>query len=326
VGISNNGDGTLAPPETIGRGAMPFLLADIDDDGQPDIIAMDTMASVPAVFWNAGGRFDGSTPLGGLDIPPTQMAVANLDGDGDLDVAASIFEAIHIALQVGPRSFNSFFIKPGAPPLTGLAAADVDGDGDVDLATGVLKEMDGGIGVLLNRGDATAFDGPLFFGGGGFIPVLTTGDYDGDGVPDLAGSKIPLCIDFCEPFSHFTVLRNQTISATSEDANRNGRPDECDPGAFHRGDADGDGTVNLADAVFTLRSLFQGGPQPGCAEAADADNDGSVGVSDPVSVLEFLFRGGPPPAAPGPAPRTCGLDTDPPGSPADLGCAAYTSC
>ena len=112
----------------------------------------------------------------------------------------------------------------------------------------------------------------------------------------------------------------------SLDANRNGRPDECDPGAFHRGDADGDGSVNLADAVFTLRSLFQGGPQPGCAEAADADNDGAVGVSDPVSVLEFLFRGGPPPVAPGQPPGPCGLDTDPPSSPADLGCAAYTSC
>jgi uroporphyrinogen-III synthase len=33
-----------------------------------------------------------------------------------------------------------------------------------------------------------------------------------------------------------------------------------------------------------------------------------------------------PPADPGPPPGPCGLDTDPPGSPADLGCAAYTSC
>ena len=326
VGISNNGNGSLAPPETIGRGAVPFLLADVDADGRPDILAMDIQAGGPAVFWNAAGRFDESTPIGGLGLPPSQMAAADLDGDGDLDVAATIFEAIQVALQVGPRSFTQFPVKPVVPVLSGLAAADVDRDGDVDLATGVLKDTGGSIGIFLNRGDASSFDGPVFFGNEGFSVALTSGDYDRDGSPDLASSMVPPCIDFCEPFGHIAVLRNQTVSATSADANRNGRPDECDPGAFRRGDSDGDGSVSLADAVFTLRGLFQGGPPPGCAESADADNDGSIGVSDPVSVLEFLFRGGPPPAAPGPPPGPCGLDTDPPGSPADLGCAAYASC
>lgn len=95
---------------------------------------------------------------------------------------------------------------------------------------------------------------------------------------------------------------------------------------FHRGDATGEGTLELTDAVRIFGFLFLGGDAPSCAETADANNDAAVDLSDGVSVLNFLFQGGPPPASPGPVSSPCGPDPDEPGSPGDLGCESYAGC
>src|SRR5262249_49573000 len=106
-----------------------------------------------------------------------------------------------------------------------------------------------------------------------------------------------------------------------------GVPDECERRpTFHRGDADGNGALDLTDPVFLLAHLFAGGPAPGCLEAADADNGGSLDVTDAIDLLLYLFLARPPPAAPGPPPAACGADPDAPGSPGDIGCAAYGGC
>ena len=81
---------------------------------------------------------------------------------------------------------------------------------------------------------------------------------------------------------------------------------------FIRGDATGDADLNIADPVYTLNGLFQGG-EIACFDAADANDDATVDISDPVRVLLYLFLGGEPPPPPFPAP---GLDT----TPDELGC------
>jgi len=70
-------------------------------------------------------------------------------------------------------------------------------------------------------------------------------------------------------------------------------------GQFLRGDGNGDGTVNVADAVFTLSYLFSQGAGP-CPDALDANDDGSVDIGDAIYELGFLFSGGPPPPPPFP--------------------------
>ena len=122
------------------------------------------------------------------------------------------------------------------------------------------------------------------------------------------------------------VLTKVTRPPVSRDADRNGVPDECQQRPFHRGDADGDGQVDLTDAVFTLGHLFRGERAPACLEAADANNDARLEITDAIATLEFLFRSGPPPAPPGPSPADCGLDTDASGSAGDIGCGAYGAC
>jgi hypothetical protein len=62
-----------------------------------------------------------------------------------------------------------------------------------------------------------------------------------------------------------------------------------------RGDANGDGQVNLADAVYIVNYLFIGGPPPDPLEAGDANCDGEVNLADAVYIINWLFIGGPPP-------------------------------
>ncbi len=76
-----------------------------------------------------------------------------------------------------------------------------------------------------------------------------------------------------------------------------------------RGDADGNGSIALADVISTLQYLFAGGSAP-CLDALDCNDDGSVALNDVIAGLNYLFSGGQAPAAPFP---DCGWDdTDDP--------------
>ncbi|HVR73403.1 MAG TPA: dockerin type I repeat-containing protein, partial [Planctomycetota bacterium] len=67
---------------------------------------------------------------------------------------------------------------------------------------------------------------------------------------------------------------------------------------LRRSDANGDGKVDVSDAVRILEWLFRGGGQPPCLAAADVTGDVRIDLADPVSLLGFLFLGEPPPPAP----------------------------
>ena len=88
---------------------------------------------------------------------------------------------------------------------------------------------------------------------------------------------------------------------------------------FRRGDRNGDGRFDIADAIGILDTLFRlGGPSP-CEDAADVNDDGTLDISDAVFLLSHQFLGGPPPPSPFPE---CGEDlTDD-----RLTCELYREC
>jgi len=89
---------------------------------------------------------------------------------------------------------------------------------------------------------------------------------------------------------------------------------------FLRGDANGDGSVNLSDTIFLLNSLFLGWNLPSCEDAADTDDSGLLELTDCISAIGFFFLGGMEPPPPGP--YRCGLDPT-----ADLlDCNSYPHC
>jgi hypothetical protein len=64
---------------------------------------------------------------------------------------------------------------------------------------------------------------------------------------------------------------------------------------FIRGDANGDGTITLSDAVFLINYLYKNGPVPDPPAAGDANSDGQTDLGDVVYLLNYLYKGGPPP-------------------------------
>jgi hypothetical protein len=87
-------------------------------------------------------------------------------------------------------------------------------------------------------------------------------------------------------------------------------------GGFRRGDADGNGVIDITDAISSLAFQFLGTFQPPCLDSLDWDDSGAIDLSDPIGGLTFQFLGGAAPPAPG---LTCGEDPTADG----LGCASY---
>jgi hypothetical protein len=91
---------------------------------------------------------------------------------------------------------------------------------------------------------------------------------------------------------------------------------------FRRGDANRDGGMNIADAVYVLQNIFAQGPDILCADAADANDDENLNIADAVYILQNIFAGGAPIPAPGAA--ECGPDpTGKPGGGPDLPACDY---
>ncbi len=75
--------------------------------------------------------------------------------------------------------------------------------------------------------------------------------------------------------------------------------------SFVRGDANGDGFLDISDPVRIGLFVARGVNQLACMAAGDVDDDGSVQISDVVALLTYLFSEGMEPAAPFP---NCGAD------------------
>ena len=87
---------------------------------------------------------------------------------------------------------------------------------------------------------------------------------------------------------------------------------DCGYGSiFIRGDANGDGRVDIADAINIVYNVvpgLQGDPTQYvrilCMDSADVNSDGSMNLADTIFLIDWQFRGGPAPDAPFPL---CGI-------------------
>jgi len=75
-------------------------------------------------------------------------------------------------------------------------------------------------------------------------------------------------------------------------------------GFFMRGDSDFSRQYDISDPIFSLNYLFLGSMSPECLDAADANDDGSLDVSDIIYTLKTLYETG----EPFPPPEWCGPD------------------
>lgn len=90
---------------------------------------------------------------------------------------------------------------------------------------------------------------------------------------------------------------------------------------FVRGDVNIDGVVNVADPIALIQWLLVpgAGSPPDCADSADANDDGAIDMADAIYSLSAQFLAGAPPF---PAPGSCGLDPTDDG----LDCEVFSMC
>jgi hypothetical protein len=84
---------------------------------------------------------------------------------------------------------------------------------------------------------------------------------------------------------------------------------EACTGDFRRGDVDGDGAINVTDALVTANYLFLNGAPLSCPDAGDFDDLDGLQLADTLLILNFLFFGVDLSAPPGPF--QCGPDPTP---------------
>ncbi|HOX42512.1 MAG TPA: VCBS repeat-containing protein [Myxococcota bacterium] len=226
----NQGDGTLLALPSLATCATPSGLAagDLDGDADADVVVICTggaegEAQVLRNDGLAGLELAGSYPAGSL---PSSPLLADLDGDGDLDLALVHDMApgvddpskVRLLRNDGLGSFGaSELFATGWQPHA-LIAADLDADGDLDL---VSADMGGDTLTVLENSGAGDFHASVSFESGVRPVGLAALDLDADGALELASLEDP----FPNPDGGLTLLARVPPREADEDGD--GVPDVC---------------------------------------------------------------------------------------------------
>jgi hypothetical protein len=163
--------------------------ADLDGDGRIDLAATAGGTAHLVVLRNLGGLdFDVATYEAGFG--PTRLVAQDVDADGWPDLAEAATGdsfAGHVVLlrNLGGGSFGGPIRIEAGPQPMGIAFADTTGDGRLDL---IAANRGSGTGSVDPQTSTGAFAAPPIYDAiPGLIPIdSATGDFDGDGRPDMA--------------------------------------------------------------------------------------------------------------------------------------------
>ena len=245
-----------------GNNAYRAILADIDGDGKPDLVVGNVYGNSFSVYRNISTnglltvasfapRVDFATSTG--ELSPMGLAVADVDGDGKLDVVATDNSSSLVSIYRNtstPSGISSNSFAPRVDWTTGshpqgVTIRDIDGDGRPDLL--IANGDDGTVSIYRNIGVAgelttNSFAPKIDIATGSGCDDVVAGDLDDDGKPDVAtantgNNTLSILHNISSPGN--IVFDSKTDLVT---------PDG--PIKLVIGDLDGDGKLDLAVACY----------------------------------------------------------------------------
>jgi hypothetical protein len=204
------------------------------------------------------------------------LHAADLDGDGDTDLAAggrtetdSADSSVEVFLNDGRGTFQTQ-VTAGLPYLGAPVTADLNGDTRPEMVLRSGSSFNPTVSVLDNLGDGKfGALGSFYYGIGGSGPDMQVRDIDGDLDLDIVMGY----------YGGVKFLENVTGAQEFHLG--------CDP--FLRGDVNADGALSVSDVVMLRRSALEGELIP-CRDAADVTDDEVADFVDDFSaLLRILF-------------------------------------
>lgn len=266
--LLNNGSGAFMSPISTDVGGFFNVLGmgDFDADGNLDVLTESGIQGFPRISFGHGNGTFGPTFTVPTGRGVRSFGIGHLDGDANLDFAAIYnLDEKGVSIRRGhgdgnffiPNHYHGSFQSADYPVGGRTELVDVDGDGNLDVLFANAMAQD--FSYWKNNGDGS-FQEVLRYGAGHNVHDLVAGDFNGDGVIDVAMSAE---IDNGN-WSYTGVV---IITGTSDSPQM-------------PGDLNGDGTVGAEDLAILLGSW---GPCDGCP--ADLNGDGIVDAFDLAQLL-----------------------------------------
>jgi len=234
---SPSGESYTSTNYTVGYGPREVRVADVDNDGDNDLVTVNYDWDNASVLKNNGDGTFATKSDYTLGDNPTQITVADLNNDGYMDLIStnSFGLSLSVLLNNGNGTFAAKVDYSTPYQSRSVIASDVNGDGFLDLLA--PTERDDIVSVYLNNGNGTfAADVQYPTGDGPF--GITSADLDGDGDLDLITSNFAT-----STISVLPNLGNGTFGSKTDYSTGNS--------PRHLTHADGDGDADIIVAIIT---------------------------------------------------------------------------